>query len=259
VGFPCFFSLFSLPVVTLCTTAVSGSNSLLTVTLTNDRPILSLDRGAPYEQHSKGQAGINIWPWAPDGATDWPLIAMWVWVCLWSAQVHTSSRRHGSNNGSWVKISVLGSMSSKSFPGDEFWIYFSASSVHLFLHRFYLNLFLSWSVMSLYFDFRCMMFIWLFQVTDQPTHFAASNFIIFACFLVGFNPILFDERKTALGSVFTIIIIRGLLCVYCGSHLLCVFQYIRSVFPWNCVYQFLYIVSITGKFLSKSQRWQQSG
>jgi hypothetical protein len=50
--------------------------------------------------------------------------------------------------------------------------------------------------MSLYFDYRRVIFIWLFQVTDQPynpicpTHFAASSFIIFTWFLFGFNPIL---------------------------------------------------------------------
>jgi hypothetical protein len=50
--------------------------------------------GAPQNQDFNCQTVINIWSWAPDGAwhqdllTDWPSVAMWLW--LWMRSVVSS-------------------------------------------------------------------------------------------------------------------------------------------------------------------------
>jgi hypothetical protein len=52
----------------------------------NDRPILSSERAPHKEQDRNCQTVINIWSWAPDGVrhqdllTDWPSVAMWLWL-----------------------------------------------------------------------------------------------------------------------------------------------------------------------------------
>jgi hypothetical protein len=48
------------------------------------RPLVR--EGAPQKQDRNCQTLINIWSWAPDGArhqdllTDWPSVAMWLWL-----------------------------------------------------------------------------------------------------------------------------------------------------------------------------------
>jgi hypothetical protein len=55
------------------------------------RPLVR--EGAPQKQDLKCQRVINIWSWALDGArhqellTDWPSVAMWLWLIQFSWQL----------------------------------------------------------------------------------------------------------------------------------------------------------------------------
>jgi hypothetical protein len=68
------------------------------VTLTKDRPTLSSER-APHKkkQDRNCQTVLSIWSLAPNGArhqdlvTDWPSVAMWLW--LWLDYERVSSRQ----------------------------------------------------------------------------------------------------------------------------------------------------------------------
>jgi hypothetical protein len=55
------------------------------------RPLVR--EGAPQKQDCNCQTVINIWSWAPDGVrhqdllTDWPSVAMWLWLWLDATQI----------------------------------------------------------------------------------------------------------------------------------------------------------------------------
>jgi hypothetical protein len=72
---------------------------------TKGRPILSSER-APHKKKDRNcQTIINIWSWAPNGArlqdllTDWPSVAMWLWLWLDATEHTTVVTSEGSSFG----------------------------------------------------------------------------------------------------------------------------------------------------------------
>jgi hypothetical protein len=70
--------------------SVHSDNGQILSTMTDKLQTRPLVReGAPHGQDSNFHLKRNIWSWAPawalhqDRQTDWPSVAMWLWLCLW--------------------------------------------------------------------------------------------------------------------------------------------------------------------------------